>query len=344
MKRFDEKRHGFTLIELLVVIVIIAVLVALLLPAVQASRASARKAQCANNLRQLGVAYKNATTHNVVVRSSDWQSTLATYVEEKQSTYDCPEVESGQQSYGMNNQAHRLDGMDARRVLMLDYLASSVDIVGYGGETLCDHWDANAAFRHSGTCNVLYYDGHVDSVVRSKIDPCDEGEIAAGGGSSGGGCCGEGDEDPDYRDDWEPRRGGGPNDEDCYDEETGFPEIAGYTVNFSGYQTRLPLIAGYIVPGETRSRILLVKESSNLYEVWVEDWNDFDWDIGIRFERLSNGDIKVSMYNHSGQGFTTTLWDPSGQQVPGYVNVHAPAENNTVPFIVQGNPGCGGGN
>ena len=68
------ERRGFTLIELLVVIAIIAVLIALLLPAVQAAREAARRAQCINNLKQLGLATHNyLSAQNVFPQGIQWQ-------------------------------------------------------------------------------------------------------------------------------------------------------------------------------------------------------------------------------------------------------------------------------
>jgi prepilin-type N-terminal cleavage/methylation domain-containing protein len=71
-RRRRSSSRGFTLVELLVVIAIIGILVALLLPAVQAAREAARRSQCVNNLKQIGVGFLNHESNHKILPTAGW--------------------------------------------------------------------------------------------------------------------------------------------------------------------------------------------------------------------------------------------------------------------------------
>jgi prepilin-type N-terminal cleavage/methylation domain-containing protein/prepilin-type processing-associated H-X9-DG protein len=91
-------RHGFTLIELLVVIAIIAVLIALLLPAVQAAREAARRSQCVNNMKQLGLGVLNYESTNTCLPAAMKFQVWGTW-----AVYILPYVEQGSLFNAWNN-------------------------------------------------------------------------------------------------------------------------------------------------------------------------------------------------------------------------------------------------
>src|ERR1700754_2125242 len=91
LQRDRVRQNGFTLVELLVVIAIIGVLVALLLPAIQAAREAARRSQCVNNLKQLGIAMQNYHDTNgelpkgtVSCCWGTWQMSILPFIEQAQ--------------------------------------------------------------------------------------------------------------------------------------------------------------------------------------------------------------------------------------------------------------------
>jgi prepilin-type N-terminal cleavage/methylation domain-containing protein len=95
-RTFRNPTAGFTLVELLVVIAIIGTLIALLLPAVQAAREAARRMQCSNNLKQIGLAFHNF--HNTYGRfpyATTWKDTSTRFIDKTWPIDIFPYLEQG---------------------------------------------------------------------------------------------------------------------------------------------------------------------------------------------------------------------------------------------------------
>jgi len=213
-------RSAFTLIELLVVVAVIGLLVALLLPAVQSARATARRVECINSMRQIGLAihlFANArggrfpwNEHHAGITES-WIYTLGPFIEEVDSIRTCPddphrETWLAQKGSSFVISEYVSTATVPGAVLNFNRLQeTSKLLILFEGDDVrqvtddhvhCSSWFSPEAIahklswvrlktevgpeRHVDSANYLYADGHVETITTVAMREWVEHEAASG--------------------------------------------------------------------------------------------------------------------------------------------------------------------
>mgnify|MGYP003659955903 FL=1 len=174
-------RKGFTMVELLVAMGIIIILAALLLPFISTARESSRLVQCQNNQRQIySVFLTKKDTLGTRLRPENLRGHFEKELGETPEVYHCPNaakivamrsqrsvlsvspVITTLNSFGFNSRVSRLNGeRDGQKIFSLDYRAVTANVVG--PEAPVEEFVQLVAPRHTGQCNVLFFDGHVET-------------------------------------------------------------------------------------------------------------------------------------------------------------------------------------